>query len=391
MASQKRQRGDSITGSDINPAALDADDIEKMADVFEESQRAIIELLVCSKDSAERKTRLTGHVTSMRHMFDLLARSATVLLAERRSTADIERLESAITSVSEKLDRMNSTAATETATYASAIGRKPSEKVRIPSGKSVAPRPRSTIYIRPSEGNSEIKSSADTRAAVTGILKPNELGLKVDRLVLAGRSAVMVQSTSDDLSRLPREKLEQAGLTVQPNNKLRPRLAIYGVPAELSAEEVKAALLAQNFDGETRNHVEKDLQVLFKFGKRDQKSVHWIVETSAENRKLVVDKERLYIDWYSCRVHDHVRVVRCYRCQKFGHLSKDCRSEIQCGHCAGSHESRDCPNKGATPKCANCTRYGHSGTVTEHEAASLRCPAYQRRVQSKIQDIDYGQ
>lgn len=167
-------------------------------------------------------------------------------------------------------------------------------------------------------------------------------------------------------------------------------MAIYGVPSELPAEQMRGAILAQNVDEQLTDEVLGDVKVLFRFVRREQRSMNWILKTSPVSRSVKVDRGRLYIDWYSYRVQGHVRIIRCFRCQKFRHLSKDCRSDAQCGHCAAAHKTRDCPSKQLVPSCANCKRFGHSSPVTEHEAPSLKCPAYQRRSQNKIEDIDYG-
>lgn len=48
------------------------------------------------------------------------------------------------------------------------------------------------------------------------------------------------------------------------------------------------------------------------------------------------------------------RVIKCHRCQRFGHISRLCRSEIvKCGKCSEEgHETRDCTT--GVIKCAHC-------------------------------------
>ena len=40
-----------------------------------------------------------------------------------------------------------------------------------------------------------------------------------------------------------------------------------------------------------------------------------------------------------------IQIVRCFKCQKFGHISAKCQSAEKCGHCSENHLFRDCPNK----------------------------------------------
>lgn len=48
-----------------------------------------------------------------------------------------------------------------------------------------------------------------------------------------------------------------------------------------------------------------------------------------------------------------VKKKRCHRCQRVGHLAWSCREKVQCKHCGGEHDRRDCP-PGASAQCADC-------------------------------------
>ena len=58
--------------------------------------------------------------------------------------------------------------------------------------------------------------------------------------------------------------------------------------------------------------------------------------------------------------------MRCFKCQRFGHQTKHCRSKTDvCARC-GAHEKHQ--NCSATPKCPNCNG--------NHEASDKSCPEY---------------
>lgn len=48
--------------------------------------------------------------------------------------------------------------------------------------------------------------------------------------------------------------------------------------------------------------------------------------------------------------------TQCYRCQKFGHASRNCNLPVRCVKCTGNHETKDCPKKdrSAPATCCNC-------------------------------------
>ncbi|KAH9360249.1 hypothetical protein HPB48_019833 [Haemaphysalis longicornis] len=58
-------------------------------------------------------------------------------------------------------------------------------------------------------------------------------------------------------------------------------------------------------------------------------------------------------------------VVRCYKCQRYGHIARTCRGTLRCKTCSGPHDYKECLTK-RQPKCANC-----SGP---HPASFSRCP-----------------
>ena len=46
---------------------------------------------------------------------------------------------------------------------------------------------------------------------------------------------------------------------------------------------------------------------------------------------------------------------QCFKCQEWGHSHSDCTKPSKCRWCAGSHDSRSCPNPNGLKRCANCT------------------------------------
>lgn len=79
---------------------------------------------------------------------------------------------------------------------------------------------------------------------------------------------------------------------------------------------------------------------------------HWVVECNPEVRNWLRSRDQVYVDCQVCR--DYADIVRCFRCQGYGHISKNCRDKMCCGHCAGEHDNKDCMNKDKAEVCGAC-------------------------------------
>lgn len=74
---------------------------------------------------------------------------------------------------------------------------------------------------------------------------------------------------------------------------------------------------------------------------------------------------------------ERVQMLKCYKCWSFGHITRDCRSEIDrtgsCNKCGkNDHKARDCVNR---PECPVCNKEGH-----RHGASN--CEDYKKAVKT---------
>lgn len=64
--------------------------------------------------------------------------------------------------------------------------------------------------------------------------------------------------------------------------------------------------------------------------------------------------------------------MRCYKCQRFGHIAAVCRAKPRCAKCGGEHDYGKCA-EGTKIKCCNCGG--------EHSAAYKGCEEHKKAVQ----------
>jgi len=73
------------------------------------------------------------------------------------------------------------------------------------------------------------------------------------------------------------------------------------------------------------------------------------------------------------RVKKYIRrPLRCFKCNRYGHVANHCRGKLRCSICSDEHKCSEC-SVAAAPKCPNC--------CGSHSAIEKICPRYQRETE----------
>ena len=71
-----------------------------------------------------------------------------------------------------------------------------------------------------------------------------------------------------------------------------------------------------------------------------------MVRLTEEDARKLLGLGRLRLGWVNCRTGEHVEVARCFRCQGYEHVSRDCTlpgMKNACWGCGGaSHMAKEC-------------------------------------------------
>ncbi|CAF1323168.1 unnamed protein product [Rotaria sordida] len=148
------------------------------------------------------------------------------------------------------------------------------------------------------------------------------------------------------------------------------------VDLEIRDEDIKGALDDQGFK------YEKITRLLNK-EKIPTKTIK-ITFIDSTNRDLFV-KVGLQIDsmhFIAEAANHNNKPSQCYKCLKYGHIAKYCKSDIQiCFRCGDTNHKYDtCPNSNQNPMCCNCKG--------QHIATSSECPKYKEYQQKLQRTID---
>lgn len=163
------------------------------------------------------------------------------------------------------------------------------------------------------------------------------------------------------------KRLESEGKGLKEEKARWPTVLVYDVDRDIGKEKLAGQIADQN----PELGLDKEAVVpLFMKGPKTEELVWWVCSVRPSAFKLLVGKG-LFIGLNKCKVKEYVDVVRCFKCQHFGHRASRCQQkEDTCGRCAvKGHRASDC--KGAPVKCANCglaAQSGHKGCSAEHKA-----------------------
>lgn len=107
--------------------------------------------------------------------------------------------------------------------------------------------------------------------------------------------------------------------------------------------------------------------------------------------KIMIDK-KLKHHFQRYNVVDNIYIRRCYKCWGFNHNASDCRNEISCSKCAGSHKFNECNEK--EKKCVNCMKCNErAGTNYDifHDIWSPECSIYKIKLMRSKRGLSHIQ
>ena len=246
------------------------------------------------------------------------------------------------------------------------------------------------VIIKPKEKD-KYKNSEDLRKAVKETLSPGKQQIQIRRFIVRKEDIVLETNSVATLEKLKTSRRLQTKFEVTEPTKFRPRIIIYDVPSEYTEQDLKAHVFKQNDFEMELGEFEQSFTPKFKTGKRDRPVTNWVAEVSPGLRRKIMQNRRLYLEWTSCRALDFVLVTRCFKCQGFGHIGRNCKNKEICSLCATEgHNNKTCPDKAdknKARKCANCAR---AKKASNHNVMDRKCPCYVRALERLTNNTDYN-
>lgn len=241
-----------------------------------------------------------------------------------------------------------------------------------------------------SERSADYPTSSATKLALMKAIKPSDDGFQIVGVKKAAKSGVVLRVANEtQLKKLQSSSaIKSAGLRLEKPKGRRPRILVKDVPGSMDESAFVTTLYRQNIKDEL-NITEEEFIKSTKITRRRKldNGRKWIgLEIDlAIRHHLVNTKSKLFIDWATCRFVDDVELVRCLKCQQFGHVFKYCTNKTPaCANCAGEHDTRLCPNKEAPdfiPTCIACKRFNKP---CNHRCGSNECSTYKHKLEQLL-------
>ncbi|XP_023240772.1 uncharacterized protein LOC111639206 [Centruroides sculpturatus] len=258
------------------------------------------------------------------------------------------------------MDRLieNSKTARHTPTYAEQVAKPTQNKSPNLCRTKALTRQGAVILVKSKDGSADAES---IKNKIRGELDPKALKIGITRVRKIRNKTVLIEieRKRDAEQTIINELNKIENITARTPKKSLPKVAIYGIPSNLSKEVIINTIFDQNdnisahYDNNKENYV-KEITAKFKWGKNPN-THHWVFEVTPGLKRILIMQKKLNIDWVRCSVEEHFSIIQCYRCCRYGHFARECKSERAfCNHCGGDHRYSECKNKGTSPSCINC-------------------------------------
>lgn len=239
---------------------------------------------------------------------------------------------------------------------------------------SSAPRDDSPVLVIDTNDDNGAKSYRDALAAKANTMGKHNIA---DIIIPKPNRIIVKMKTPESLEGLKKAIDKETGLNSLANIRVgktrKKRLILFGAPDDITDMEFKREIESIE---EIKSH---EIDVVKNVPNRNG-SKNYIIDVDNFTKSVLLDKQRVIINYNRVRIQKYISINRCYKCQQFGHVANNCRNPVRCGGCGEVHDTRNC-KESDKECCINCKG-------ERHRSDSKTCPAFLKYKRLRLNQED---
>lgn len=175
------------------------------------------------------------------------------------------------------------------------------------------------IVVKPKDKQQD---SLTTKKAIERQINPSSIGAEVSRVKFVRDGGIAISCTKKDdiknISHNIRDKMSTE-YDIELPEKKNPKIKIINIEKHLVEDHdvLIETIILQN---RLKTEEDKLLKILHCYEDKRRKTETVILEVDPKTYDQLNQKEVLHIGWRKCRFFDHINIIQCYKCYKFGHI-----------------------------------------------------------------------